>query len=157
MYKSKLNEFCQKNGWRNPKYSCIKDGQEHTPLFKASVLVNGETFTSLSVFKSSKSAHNDVASLALSHFTTSSRELSKNIELCLPVLPEEKAMATASLPSETTLSINKETNSKKFKESYLICNKVRVHTSIPTTVLPNGTVMLPIGEDKWTVVSLESV
>lgn len=89
-------------------------------------------------------------------FRSVSGELSKNSELCLPVLPEEKAMATASLPSETTLSI-KETNSKKFKESYLICNKVRVHTSIPTTVLPNGTVMLPIGEDKWTVVSLESV
>nr|KAJ0216748.1 hypothetical protein LSAT_V11C300147450 [Lactuca sativa] len=133
MYKSKLNEFCQKNGWRNPKYSCIKDGQEHTPLFKASVLVN-----------------------VVNLFRSVSGELSKNSELCLPVLPEEKAMATASLPSETTLSI-KETNSKKFKESYLICNKVRVHTSIPTTVLPNGTVMLPIGEDKWTVVSLESV
>ncbi|XP_051142379.1 double-stranded RNA-binding protein 1-like [Andrographis paniculata] len=40
-------------------------------------------------------------------------------------------------------------------ESYLLCNKVRVFTCMPSMLLPKGTVILPITEDKWTIVSLE--
>ena len=55
--------------------------------------------------------------------------------------------------SHTTVSIS-EPNLEKSMKSYLLCNKVRVYTSIPDKMLPMGTVMLPIGEDKWTVASL---
>ncbi|KAI3700408.1 hypothetical protein L2E82_45034 [Cichorium intybus] len=151
MYKSKLNELCQKNGWRTPTYSCKKDGKDHDPLFKASVVVNGVTFASRSFFKSSKFAGNDAAEVALTHFTS---DVSKTSEVSLSVSPEEKATA-ATPPGQSALSIE-EPDRKKYMESYLLCNMVRVHTSIPVTVLPKGTVMLPIGEDKWTVVSLES-
>ncbi|KAI3692809.1 hypothetical protein L6452_32632 [Arctium lappa] len=75
MYKSKLNELCQKNRWGSPMYSFIKDGEEHSPLFRGSVVVNGFTFVSQSIFKSSKSAYNDAAQHALNHFTTFTRYL----------------------------------------------------------------------------------
>ncbi|KAI3692811.1 hypothetical protein L6452_32634 [Arctium lappa] len=67
---------------------------------------------------------------------------SKSNELCSPALAEDKTMTT---PPD---SMN--------ADSYLLCNKVRVHTSIPTMVLPHGSVVLPISDNKWTIVSLES-
>lgn len=154
MYKSKLHELCQKKGWRNPIYSSKKDGHDHTPLFKASVLVNGLTFASRSFFKSTKIAGNDAAEVALAHFTASSGGVSKTGEADGPVLPEEM-VTPATPPGQSAVSIE-EADSKRSMESYLLCNKVRVYTSIPVTALPKGTVMLPIGEDKWTMVSLES-
>ncbi|XP_023769882.1 double-stranded RNA-binding protein 1 isoform X2 [Lactuca sativa] len=159
MYKCKLYELCQKNGWQKPAYSCKKDGKDHNPLFKASVVVNGVTFSSRSFLKSSKSAGNDAAEVAFTHFTTS-RDVSKTGEAGLPVSPEENTTsvtaATTATPLDQSHSSIEEGDENKSMESYLLCNEVRVYTSIPVTVLPKGNVVLPIGEDKWTVVKLES-
>ncbi|XP_023769881.1 double-stranded RNA-binding protein 3 isoform X1 [Lactuca sativa] len=166
MYKCKLYELCQKNGWQKPAYSCKKDGKDHNPLFKASVVVNGVTFSSRSFLKSSKSAGNDAAEVAFTHFTTShsfcsgSGDVSKTGEAGLPVSPEENTTsvtaATTATPLDQSHSSIEEGDENKSMESYLLCNEVRVYTSIPVTVLPKGNVVLPIGEDKWTVVKLES-
>lgn len=39
--------------------------------------------------------------------------------------------------------------------SYLLGDRVKVYTYIPDISLPAGTVVLPIGQDKWVKVSLE--
>ncbi|KAG5566416.1 hypothetical protein RHGRI_002105 [Rhododendron griersonianum] len=70
MYKTKLQEVCQGNKWGLPKYSCIKDGPDHAPHFRASVYVNGVSFDSPSVSKSSKHALNEAAMLAFLHFAS---------------------------------------------------------------------------------------
>ncbi|KAK4339181.1 hypothetical protein RND71_040643 [Anisodus tanguticus] len=70
MYKSKLQEVCQNKKWALPKYCCMKDGEDHNPKFKASVVVNGINFDSPPSCKSSKEAHNEAAKFAFLHFTS---------------------------------------------------------------------------------------
>ncbi|MBA0843530.1 hypothetical protein Goarm_000710, partial [Gossypium armourianum] len=69
MYKSKLQELCQKKAWRLPEYNVTKQGQDHNPRFEATVDVNGMSFQSQNPAKSSKEAQNDAAYLAFLHFT----------------------------------------------------------------------------------------
>ncbi|KAG8371081.1 hypothetical protein BUALT_Bualt13G0049800 [Buddleja alternifolia] len=69
MYKSKLQELCQKQKRALPKYTCVKDGHDHSPLFKASVVLGGATFDSAAC-KSSKHAYNEAAKFAFLHFTS---------------------------------------------------------------------------------------
>ncbi|CAI8597762.1 unnamed protein product [Vicia faba] len=61
MYKAKLQEMCQRRRWSLPKYSATSDGPPHMPNFKASVFVNGITFSSYHTFRSSKQAYNQAA------------------------------------------------------------------------------------------------
>ncbi|KHG10421.1 Double-stranded RNA-binding 1 [Gossypium arboreum] len=69
MYKSRLQELCQKKVWRLPEYNVTKQGQDHNPRFEATVDVNGMSFQSQNPAKSSKEAQNDAAYLAFLHFT----------------------------------------------------------------------------------------
>ncbi|KAL6145092.1 hypothetical protein ACLB2K_055780 [Fragaria x ananassa] len=69
MFKSKLQEVCQKKAWALPEYSSTKEGVDHDPSFSASVLVNGLTFHTPQSFRSSKLAQNDAARLAFEHFS----------------------------------------------------------------------------------------
>ncbi|KAH6774822.1 hypothetical protein C2S51_013226 [Perilla frutescens var. frutescens] len=70
-YKSKLQELCQKEKWGLPKYTCMRDGADHCPQFKASAVVRGVAFDSPAACSSSKQALNQVAQLAFLHFTSS--------------------------------------------------------------------------------------
>lgn len=70
MFKSKLQELCQNKKWRLPEYCCMRDGADHNPQFKASVVVNGTNFDSPPSCKSSKEAHNEAAKFAFLHFTS---------------------------------------------------------------------------------------
>ncbi|GAU48808.1 hypothetical protein TSUD_406410 [Trifolium subterraneum] len=70
MYKSKLQELCQRRRWRLPRYSATKAGPPHNPSFNASVSVNGVTFTSSNTFNSSKEAHNNAAMKAFLDFSS---------------------------------------------------------------------------------------
>ncbi|KAF5183165.1 Double-stranded rna-binding protein [Thalictrum thalictroides] len=72
MYKSKLQEVCQERLWTNPNYTYSKDGSDHKPQFKASVIINGISFHSPHFCKSSKEAQNEAARIAFHHFITSS-------------------------------------------------------------------------------------
>ncbi|XP_057782108.1 double-stranded RNA-binding protein 1-like isoform X1 [Salvia miltiorrhiza] len=80
MYKSKLQELCQKQKLGMPKYTCIRDGADHCPQFKASVVVAGAAFHSPSAANSSKQAYNQVAQLAFSHFTSQKNVGKKEVE-----------------------------------------------------------------------------
>ncbi|PSR95437.1 Double-stranded RNA-binding protein [Actinidia chinensis var. chinensis] len=81
MYKTKLQEECQRNKWALPEYSCIKDGEDHNPCFRASVSVNGLSFHSPAVSKSSKHALNEAAMVAFLHFTSDTEPIDKGLEV----------------------------------------------------------------------------
>ncbi|KAL5725317.1 hypothetical protein ACHQM5_008473 [Ranunculus cassubicifolius] len=68
MYKTKLQEICHQRLWSLPTYSSIKDGPDHYPRFRASVVVNGISFDSSDFCKSSKEAQNEAAKVAFHHF-----------------------------------------------------------------------------------------
>ncbi|GKC46911.1 double-stranded RNA-binding protein 1-like protein [Tanacetum coccineum] len=160
MSKSNLNELCQKAGWGTPYYSCVKQGQDHSPLFKASVVVNGSTFHTSALFQSSKAAKDDVAAIAFSHYSTFSLEMKKMKLTTMGSCSNKdkgalKETAMEITPPDVAVPTTNGPNLKKSMESYLLCNKVRVYTSIPDAVLPKGSVVLPIAEGKWTIVSLE--
>lgn len=72
MYKSKLQELCQQRQWALPRYTAMKDGPDHNPSFRASVLLNGTAFHSSVSCKSSKAAHNEAAKSAFLHLGSSS-------------------------------------------------------------------------------------
>ncbi|KAL6223238.1 hypothetical protein ACLB2K_006626 [Fragaria x ananassa] len=77
MFKSKLQEVCQKKAWALPEYSTTKEGLDHDPRFAASVLVNGLTFHTPQSFRSSKLAQNDAARLAFEHFSAAPLHVSR--------------------------------------------------------------------------------
>ena len=70
MYKSKLQELCQKRAWTLPVYDITKRGQDHNPRFEATVIINGKLFQSQNPARSSKEAQNDAAHLAFLYFTS---------------------------------------------------------------------------------------
>ncbi|KAK8661148.1 hypothetical protein V6N13_052047 [Hibiscus sabdariffa] len=72
MFKSKLQELCQRRQWALPRYTSMKDGPDHNPCFKSSVFLNGTSFHSSVLCKSCKEAQNDAAKSAFLHFTSSS-------------------------------------------------------------------------------------
>lgn len=71
MYKAKLQELCHKRRWSLPSYSSMKDGPDHNPRFKSSVVVNGLSFHSSVSCKSFKHSQNDAAMFAYLHLTAS--------------------------------------------------------------------------------------
>ncbi|XVE59729.1 hypothetical protein DITRI_Ditri05aG0069700 [Diplodiscus trichospermus] len=71
MYKSKLQELCQKRRWALPRYTSLKDGPDHNPCFKASVFLNGMSFHSSTSLKSCKEAENEAAKSAFLYFVSS--------------------------------------------------------------------------------------
>ncbi|KAI3869638.1 hypothetical protein MKX03_011835 [Papaver bracteatum] len=71
MYKSRLQELCHHKLWGLPNYASTRDGPDHNPRFKASVLINGVSFDTPDFCKSSKEAQNEAAKLAYHHFASS--------------------------------------------------------------------------------------
>ncbi|GAB2274496.1 hypothetical protein Dimus_009264 [Dionaea muscipula] len=69
MFKTKLQELCHRNLWALPSYTSIRDGPEHAPRFRASVVINGLSFSSSLLCRSSKEAQNEAARLAFIHFS----------------------------------------------------------------------------------------
>ena len=63
-YKTKLNEFCQKNHLPSPLYVCTNHGSTDKAMFAASVTVNDEAFRVPATFNTKKEAMNDVARIA---------------------------------------------------------------------------------------------
>ncbi|CAN6465018.1 unnamed protein product [Victoria cruziana] len=73
MYKSKLQEYCQRNSWRLPKYTVTQGGQDHNPKFKASVLVNGVNYEIQGFHRTSKDAQNGAARVAFMSLVDAAR------------------------------------------------------------------------------------
>ncbi|CAN6465016.1 unnamed protein product [Victoria cruziana] len=80
MYKSKLQEYCQRNSWRLPKYTVTQGGQDHNPKFKASVLVNGVNYEIQGFHRTSKDAQNGAARVAFMSLVDAARPSSDDEE-----------------------------------------------------------------------------
>lgn len=66
MYKNQLQELAQRSCFNLPSYSCIREGPDHAPRFKATVNFNGETFESPTFCSTLRQAEHAAAEVALS-------------------------------------------------------------------------------------------
>ncbi|KAL8524591.1 hypothetical protein ACS0TY_014262 [Phlomoides rotata] len=91
MYKSRLQELCQKNKVGVPEYTTRNNGSSHVPRFTATVTVKGKVFETPEEFKSKKEAQNTAARIAFDQFNVPSPAEATEF---FPTLKEsEKAVA----------------------------------------------------------------
>ncbi|KAG6521922.1 hypothetical protein ZIOFF_019056 [Zingiber officinale] len=64
MHKSRLQELCQRQQWSLPEYATSHDGPAHNFRFSATVTVNGSSFHSPDLSRTSKEAQNKAALVA---------------------------------------------------------------------------------------------
>ncbi|KAE8670493.1 Double-stranded RNA-binding protein 2 [Hibiscus syriacus] len=65
MYKNQLQELAQRSCFNLPSYTCIREGPDHAPRFKATVNFNGETFESPHFCSTLRQAEHSAAEIAL--------------------------------------------------------------------------------------------
>ncbi|KAK1260709.1 Double-stranded RNA-binding protein 6 [Acorus gramineus] len=70
MYKNQLQELAQRSCFNLPSYTCIREGPDHAPRFKALVNFNGELFESPSFCTTLRQAEHSAAELALSSLSS---------------------------------------------------------------------------------------
>lgn len=65
MYKSQLQEYAQKAGLMRPTYNHVREGAPHDPRFKATVVLNDQSYESTPGFLTVRSAEHAAAKVAL--------------------------------------------------------------------------------------------
>lgn len=65
MYKNQLQELAQRSCFNLPSYTCIREGPDHAPRFKATVNFNSEIFESPSFCTTLRQAEHSAAEVAL--------------------------------------------------------------------------------------------
>ncbi|MCL7046898.1 hypothetical protein MKW94_000281 [Papaver nudicaule] len=65
MYKNQLQELAQRSCFNLPSYSCIREGPDHAPRFKATVNFNNEIFESPNFCTTLRQAEHSAAEVAL--------------------------------------------------------------------------------------------
>lgn len=65
MYKNQLQELAQRSCFNLPSYTCIREGPDHAPRFKATVNFNGEIFESPNYCSTLRQAEHSAAEVAL--------------------------------------------------------------------------------------------
>lgn len=109
MYKNQLQELAQRSSVNLPSYSCIREGPDHAPRFKATVNFNGETFESPGFFSTLRQAEHAAAEVALNALSKRgpSKELATKIldetGVCKNLLQETAQRAGVCLPAYTTV------------------------------------------------------
>ncbi|KAL8496359.1 hypothetical protein ACS0TY_020173 [Phlomoides rotata] len=72
VFKSRLQEYCQKAGITSPVYETIKEGPSHEPSFRSTVILNNVRYDSLPGFFNRKAAEQSAAEVALVELAKSS-------------------------------------------------------------------------------------
>ncbi|KAL1544137.1 Double-stranded RNA-binding protein 2 [Salvia divinorum] len=72
MYKNQLQELAQRSCFSLPSYTCIREGPDHAPRFKAVVNFNGETFESPNFCSNLRLAEHAAAEAALASLSSQS-------------------------------------------------------------------------------------
>lgn len=109
MYKNQLQELAQRSCFNLPSYSCIREGPDHAPRFKATVSFNGEVFESPGYHATLRQAEHAAAEVALSTLSTRgpTQSLAARIldetGVCKNLLQETAQRAGVSLPIYTTI------------------------------------------------------
>ncbi|KAK6926792.1 Double-stranded RNA-binding domain [Dillenia turbinata] len=71
MYKNQLQELAQRSCFNLPSYTCIREGPDHAPRFKATVNFNGEIFESPNYCSTLRQAEHAAAEVALNSLSNS--------------------------------------------------------------------------------------
>ncbi|KAF3792523.1 Double-stranded RNA-binding protein 4 [Nymphaea thermarum] len=125
MFKNRLQEYAQKLGLPLPLYQTMNEGFTHAPLFRATVIVDGETYRSQHTFKHRKTAEQDVARLAL-------ESLSKKIEVEGTRMISEETILCKSILNEFVVKTNME------KPSYTVVQASGLLPMFVSSVVFNG-------------------
>ncbi|XP_030546176.1 double-stranded RNA-binding protein 2 isoform X1 [Rhodamnia argentea] len=70
MYKNQLQELAQRSCFNLPSYTCIREGPDHAPRFKATVNFNGEVFESPNYCSTLRQAEHSAAEVALNSLSS---------------------------------------------------------------------------------------
>ncbi|XP_048500619.1 double-stranded RNA-binding protein 1 isoform X2 [Beta vulgaris subsp. vulgaris] len=137
MYKSRLQEYCQSKLWKLPEYSTTREGLDHSPFFKATVIVNGFTFSTTHFVKSSKEAQNLVAQIAFHHFTGSSNT-STDLKVLPTVTDAQQPKTLEPLQADPSNGVNSPNrNDKKFQDmAHLYKNQLQIYAQKRNLNLP---------------------
>ncbi|KAI3731007.1 hypothetical protein L1987_62190 [Smallanthus sonchifolius] len=65
MYKNQLQELSQRSCFNLPSYTCIREGPDHAPRFKATVNFNGDTYECPNYCTTLRQAEHSAADVAL--------------------------------------------------------------------------------------------
>ncbi|PKA59217.1 Double-stranded RNA-binding protein 6 [Apostasia shenzhenica] len=109
MYKNQLQELAQRSCFSLPSYTCIREGPDHAPRFKATVNFNGEVFESPSFCTTLRQAEHAAAEVALNALASRgpSQSLAARIldetGVYKNLLQEVAQRVGAPLPSYTTV------------------------------------------------------
>lgn len=109
MYKNQLQELAQRSCFNLPSYTCIREGPDHAPRFKATVNFNGEVFESptfCSTLRQAEHAAAEVALAGLSHRGPSHSLAARILDetgVYKNLLQEISRRVAAPLPSYTTI------------------------------------------------------
>ncbi|KAH9543919.1 hypothetical protein CY35_13G090600 [Sphagnum magellanicum] len=109
MYKNQLQELAQRSCFNLPAYACIREGPDHAPRFKATVMFNGEFFESPNYCNTLRQAEHAAAEVALNVLFRrggSSQSIAARFfdetGVCKNLLQETAQRAGVSLPVYTT-------------------------------------------------------
>ncbi|XP_076947855.1 double-stranded RNA-binding protein 2-like [Bidens hawaiensis] len=108
MYKNQLQELAQRSCFNLPSYTCIREGPDHAPRFKATVNFNGETFESPNYCTTLRQAEHSAAEVALGELASQgpSNSLAARIldetGVYKNLLQEVSQRVGSSLPTYTT-------------------------------------------------------
>lgn len=109
MFKNQLQELAQRSCFNLPSYTCVREGPDHAPRFKASVNFNGEIFDSPTYCTTLRQAEHAAAEVALNALSTSgpSRSLTARVldetGVYKNLLQETAHRAGLNLPVYTTV------------------------------------------------------
>ncbi|KAK4790253.1 hypothetical protein SAY86_017557 [Trapa natans] len=105
MYKNQLQELAQRSCFNLPSYTCLREGPDHAPRFKATVNFNGDTFESPHYCSTLRQAEHSAAEVALSSLSTRNSLAARIIDetgVYKNLLQEIAQRVGAPLPQYTT-------------------------------------------------------
>lgn len=106
VFKSRLQEYAQKEGYTTPVYHTIKEGPSHQPSFRSMVVVNDVKYDSLTGFLNRKASEQSAAEVALVELAkTGAMQVSQPVHetgLCKNLLQEYAQKMNFAIPSYDT-------------------------------------------------------
>lgn len=107
MHKNRLQEHAQRSGIPLPVYQSHNEGFQHAPKFRASVSVDGVTYTSPNTFSHRKAAEQDVAKIALECISKKIKDegcplINQDTVFCKSILNEFAVKMNLELPAYST-------------------------------------------------------
>lgn len=111
MYKNRLQEFAQKSGIQLPVYRTINEGFHHAPKYRTTVLIDGLSYTSPSVFPAIKASEQGAAKVALDNIIKNKRDdghslITQYPTMCKSILNEYAVKMSMEFPKYTTNQSN---------------------------------------------------